>query len=93
MEVTVSVTPDTGREGAIMANKLTPASDTLYAEVPKAQDLVTRVRTVEVGGSTVVEMRDYIPSLQEYGRGYWVPLESNAITTIIDALMKIENER
>lgn len=51
---------------------------TVLHEVPKAPDLVTRLLRVHYPeqGITVVELRDYVPSTDKYGRGYWVPLDS-----------------
>lgn len=69
------------------------AKQKTYGEILKANDLVTHVRTVNVDGVQVVELRDYIPSLGDYGRGYWIPREPEALSAVIDALVKIANER
>jgi hypothetical protein len=44
---------------------------------------------VEVEGVRVIELRDYIPSLDEYGRGYWFPLNSDTIFSLINGLTDI----
>lgn len=43
----------------------------VLARIKKSSDLETHVRLVRVEGAEVLEFRDYIPSLDEYGRGYW----------------------
>jgi hypothetical protein len=54
----------------------------------KAQDLETHVRSVEVEGVRVLEFRDYIPSLEAYGRGYWIPIENkSALNDIADSII------
>lgn len=59
-------------------------------KVRKAVDLEMHVRVIKLDDIEVVEMRDYIPSLKEYGRGYWVP--KAAIKDVIDALVKAGNK-
>ncbi len=58
-----------------------PANTQTLLEIDKAPDLKAHVRVVEVAGVKVVEVRDFIPSLGEYGRGYWWPIAQ------VDALM------
>ncbi|MHA7862062.1 hypothetical protein ACX1DX_11905 [Tessaracoccus sp. Y36] len=64
----------------------------ILATVRKAGDLESRVRTIEVDGVKVVEMRDFIPSLGEYGRGYWIPADRGTLTTIAHALLQAATE-
>lgn len=58
----------------------------VVAKLPKAPDLEIHVRKVDVDGIQVVEVRDYILSLKEYGRGYWVPANPATIDALIEAL-------
>lgn len=67
-----------------------PASKArVVGDILKAPDLRAHVRVVEVEGMKVVEVRDYIPSLKEYGRGYWLPLTEAAVYEFITALQEI----
>lgn len=69
--------------------QMNPASARVVAEITKAPDLRAHVRVVEVEGMRVVEIRDYIPSLGEYGRGYWVPLTEAAVYGILSGLQEV----
>lgn len=73
-----------------MAKK--PAKVAVLQTIPKATDLECHLRIVEVEGVRVVELRDYIPSLKEYGRGYWVPLETESIFSLINGLTEAARE-
>jgi hypothetical protein len=66
-----------------------PASTRVVQNVEKSTDLECHLRVVEVEGVKVVELRDYIPSLKSYGRGYWVPLEEAKIFSLINGLTEI----
>lgn len=68
-----------------MAND--PAQVVILARIPKARDLETHVREVDVDGTLVLELRDFIPSLSEYGRGYWFTREG--APALVDALEKV----
>jgi hypothetical protein len=57
--------------------------------ITKAPDLECHVRVVEVEGVKVVEFRDYIPSLNSYGRGYWVPLRAEDVFSLINGLTEV----
>lgn len=76
-----------------MAKNTKKKSNTgVFVEIEKAPDLLTHVRTVNVDGVEVVELRDFIPSLGDYGRGYWIPKDVEKIHEIIDALEEIAND-
>lgn len=60
----------------------------LILSVPKQPDIDTHVRVVRVEGVEVLEIRDYIDSLGEYGRGYWFPLE--ALDDVIAAFQQVK---
>lgn len=66
-----------------------PASVRVIQTVPKTGDLETHLRVVEVEGVRVVELRDYVPSLGEYGRGYWLPLNTDSIFSLINGLTEV----
>lgn len=36
-----------------------------------------------------MEFRDYIPSLKAYGRGYWLPLRSEDVFSVINGLTEV----
>lgn len=74
-------------QGSMMGNS--PAKTHITGDVIKASDLRAHVRVVDVDGMKVVEIRDYIPSLKEYGRGYWLPLSEAAIYGVIAALQEV----
>lgn len=57
----------------------------------KLPDLDTHVRVIEIEGQRRVELRDYIVSLGEYGRGYWFPEDD--LDRVIDALLAIKSGR
>lgn len=46
-------------------------------DIPKANDLVVRVRRLKVDGETFVDIREFVPSIEVYGRGILVPLEAS----------------
>jgi len=70
-----------------MATK--PAHTRVVQSITKAPDLECHVRVVEVEGVKVVEFRDYIPSLNSYGRGYWVPLRAEDVFSLINGLTEV----
>lgn len=61
--------------------------------IPKVADLETHVRRIMVDGVEAVELRDYLVSLDEYGRGYWFPGDTASIQRVIDALVSVVNQR
>lgn len=68
---------------------VTPAAGdpevTVLAKIPKLPDLETHLcllRFPPPWNISTVELRDYVPSTDQYGLGYWVPLDS------VDALSR-----
>lgn len=59
----------------------------VLSTIRKTADLETHVRLVEVDGVSVLELRDYIPSLKEYGRGYWIPADGATVSQLAQALL------
>lgn len=68
-----------------------PASTRVVGVIPKAPDLDCHVRVVDVENVRLVELRDYIPSLDEYGRGYWMPLTEASMYGIMNAITEVLN--
>lgn len=66
-----------------------PATSRVVQTVHKAPDLECHMRVVEVEGVKVVELRDYIPSLDTYGRGYWLPLRADDVFSLINGLTEV----
>lgn len=68
-----------------------PASSRVVGVIAKAPDLECHVRVIDVENVRLVELRDYIPSLQEYGRGFWLPLTEAALYGVMNSLTEIVN--
>lgn len=68
-----------------------PAKARVIGIVPKAPDLECHIRVVEIENVRVVEFRDFIPSLQEYGRGYWIPLTETSLYGAMTLLTEVAN--
>lgn len=66
-----------------------PANTRVHQLIRKAGDLECHLRVIEVEGVRVLEFRDFIPSTQSYGRGYWIPLEDSAVLALIKGLSNI----
>lgn len=75
-----------------MMTRTSRSDSRILAEFRKAADLDTHVRVVEVDGIKVLEFRDYIPSLGEYGRGYWFPADGTILNDVVQSLLKAMNE-
>lgn len=59
----------------------------LLGRLPKAADLEIAIRLHESDGRRILEFVDHVPSLDLYGRGYWIPLTDDAIVEdLLDAL-------
>lgn len=59
------------------------------SKIRKQTDLETHVRLVEVDNIKFLELMDYIPSLSQYGRGYYMPYDSDVLTELISALVAV----
>lgn len=66
-----------------------PATTRVVGVLHKAPDIECHVRVIEVENVSVVEFRDFIPSLNEYGRGYWVPLSEETLYGLVGLLTEI----
>jgi hypothetical protein len=67
----------------------TPVKYASVAKIKKQVDLETHVRLAEVDGIKFLEFMDYIPSLRQYGRGYYIPYDNDVITEVISALVAV----
>lgn len=56
----------------------------IMAKIPKARDLELHVRVAKIDGLELVDLRDYIPSLKQYGRG--VQFEGASLGRVIEEL-------
>ena len=79
----------TKKTGKQMSND--PAVTRVVGSLPKAPDVECHVRIVEVENVKLVEFRDYIPSLGEYGRGYWMPLTEDSVYGMASLLTEVAN--
>lgn len=49
------------------------------AVLPKSADLETHVRLVSLADRRILELVDFVPSLGEFGRGYWITITDDAV--------------
>lgn len=68
-----------------------PAKVRVISVITKAPDLECHVRVVDIEGVRTAEFRDYIPSLDEYGRGYWMPLTQASLYGLMNGLTEVLN--
>lgn len=62
----------------------------VHEKIEVAEDLEAHVSTLRVGAQTLLEIRNFIPSTKEYGRGITVP--HNAINRVANGLTKAARE-
>jgi hypothetical protein len=67
----------------------TPIKYVPVAKFKKQTDLETHVRLAEIDNNKFVLVTDYIPSLNQHGRGYSIPYDNNIILEFISALVAI----
>lgn len=53
-----------------------PVTETIVGSVPKGDDLIVRVRRLEIDGEAFLDVRDYVQSTETYGRGVLIPTSS-----------------
>lgn len=53
-----------------------PVAEKLLGEVNKNADLTVRVRLLEADDERFIDIRDYVPSAELYGRGVLVPVDA-----------------
>lgn len=66
-----------------------PVRQRVLARLYKAQDVETHVRLVEIDKTISVAISDYIVSLDEYGRSYWLPRDEASLRLVAQALSQI----
>ena len=49
--------------------------ETLVATLNRGDDLEVRVRTLSVDGERFTDVREFVPSIETYGRGIMVPFD------------------
>jgi hypothetical protein len=59
-----------------------------HAHIPKAFDLQLSVRTLRVEGTEYVDIRDFVPSTKEHGRG--VLFERRLLGEVIEVLSRLD---
>lgn len=69
-----------------------PVRQRVLARFDKAQDLETHVRLVEIDTITSLAISDYIISLDEYGRSYWLPRDPASLKLVAQALSNITED-
>ena len=57
-------------------------------KVPVAPDLEVHVSVLVAAGATMVDLRQYVPSLKEYSRGITVP--KTALPALVEAAKEVE---
>lgn len=75
---------------------MTPPTTTVTAKLRRkvhtktqiADDLELHVSTLRVAGQTLLEIRQFIPSLKQYGRGVTVPFSAKVVEGIVIGIDK-----
>lgn len=63
---------------------------TVHTSVPKAADVEIHVSEIDSGEhGNYVEIREYIPSIEQYGRGLTFPWDADNLDDVIAALKDI----
>lgn len=65
----------------------------VHTKTPIAEDLEVHTSTVRAGGQTFFEVRQYIPSLKQYGRGVTLPHEDRVFADLNVAVARALSER
>jgi len=63
------------------------ADPVTLAVLPKSADLETHIRLVHVGDRRILELVDFVPSLSEYGRGYWITVTDQSVIDMLAAAL------
>lgn len=69
-----------------------PAYTSVHQVIPKLGDLECHLRVVDIDGLRALELRDFIPSTQTYGRGYWIPLDPTKVFSLINGITDITRQ-
>ena len=71
-----------------MSASADPVDVTVIARVPKVMDQETHIRIIRVNGVAAIEFRDFIPSTQTYGPGYWIPATGTSVEALREGLAR-----
>lgn len=55
----------------------------------KSNDLITKVRLITADHETYVDIRDWIESKEEWGRGYWIAAKKDDLMALSSALLDV----
>lgn len=64
----------------------------VLAKVTKAEDLEVHTCRARIDGVTVLDIRDYIPSTGEYGRGTSLPWNTETLKVLRAALREAKTD-
>ena len=64
----------------------------VHTKTTVADDLELHVSTIRVAGTSLLEVRNYIPSLKQYGRGITVPATEDVFNAVRNGLNKAESD-
>lgn len=67
-----------------------PYRSKVYSKVNKSQDQQLHVKVTKADGLEFVNLRDYVVSLKQYGRG--VLFESRLLPEVIEALIELQRQ-
>ena len=65
----------------------------VHTRTPIADDLEVHTATVRVGDQTFFEVRQFIPSLRQYGRGVALPHTDKVFTDLNVAVARAQSEK
>lgn len=65
----------------------TPTRERIYARYRKGADLELHVKVTWVNGLQFVNLRDYVPSTQEYGKGVLFPID--ILPWVLESLQQV----
>lgn len=65
----------------------------VHTKTRLADDLELHTSTLRSSGQTFFEIRHYIPSLKQYGRGVTVPHEDTVFTALNVAVARAQSEK
>lgn len=69
----------------------TPTRERLYARYKKGADLELHVKVTWINGLEFVNLRDYVPSTQEYGKGVLFP--THLLEYVLETLQQVHGDR
>lgn len=70
-----------------------PLKRKVHTKTPIADDLELHTSTVRSAGQTFFEVRQYIPSLKQYGRGVTMPHDDKVFTDLNVGVARAQSEK